>query len=208
MKKKINNQRFWNRYAGFYDWEIRAFSGTAYQKMYGYIRQRLTDDMTVLEVATGTGLIAINIANAVKQLEALDYSAKMIKVAKKKKVPGNLNFTVGDATALDYPPAYFDAVIICNALHIMPQPEIVLENIRRVLKPDGLLIAPCYSHGHIEQKTWDLNAKLLKHLGFETYGRWTVQQYVDFITANGFSVDSWQVLNAAFPLVYLEATKR
>jgi ubiquinone/menaquinone biosynthesis C-methylase UbiE len=42
-------------------------------------------------------------------------------------------------------------------------------------------------------------------IGFETYAKWTPEEYVAFIASNGFAVDSWQVLQAAFPLVYLEA---
>lgn len=48
----------------------------------------------------------------------------------------------------------FDAVIISNALHIMPDPGLVLKNIRRVFKPNGLLIAPTFSHGHLRNSSW------------------------------------------------------
>ena len=64
-----------------------------------------------------------------------------------------------------------------------------------------------YSHGHIRDSTWNLNAKILKLIGFETYSKWTPMEYVEFIRQNGFHVESWQVLMAAFPLVYLEARK-
>ena len=35
----------------------------------------------------------------------------------------------------------------------------------------------------------------------------TQEEYADFIWQNGFRVEQWQMLNAAFPLVYLEAHK-
>ena len=46
---------------------------------------------------------------------------------------------------MPYAPESFDAVIISNALHIMPEPEAALQNIRRVLKREGLLIAPTFT---------------------------------------------------------------
>jgi len=110
-------------------------------------------------------------------------------------------------TTLSFNDHTFDAVIISNALHIMPDPSKVLVEISRVLKPRGLLIAPTYSHGHLRDSTWNLNAKVLKFIGFETYSKWTPNEYVVFIQQNGFSVERWQVLRAAFPLVYLEAHK-
>ncbi len=57
-----DNKGFWNRYAKLYDFEINRFSGKAYAEMYRMMASALTLDMTVLEIATGTGLIAINIS--------------------------------------------------------------------------------------------------------------------------------------------------
>ena len=207
MGKRRDNRWFWNRYAKLYDFEISRFSGKAYAEMYRFMASSLSPDMDVLEVATGTGLIATNIAACVRHVEAIDFAPQMIGKAKKKKAPGNIHFAVEDATALSFEDGSFDAVIISNALHIMPDPAKALSSISRVLKPGGLLIAPSYSHGHIRDSAWSLNAKFLKFIGFETYSKWTPDEYVEFIRQNGFLVIRRQVLRAAFPLVYLEATK-
>jgi ubiquinone/menaquinone biosynthesis C-methylase UbiE len=205
--KPRDNKGFWNRYAKLYDWEINRFNGKAYTEMYRLMTGTLSSDMDVLEVATGTGLIAINISGCVRRVEATDFSPKMIETARKKKVPTNVRFTVEDATALSFADGTFDAAVISNALHIMPEPVKVLAEISRVLKPNGLLIAPTFSHGHFKDSTWNLNAKILKLIGFETYSKWTPEEYVSLIGENSFKVGKWQVLNAAFPLVYLEARK-
>ena len=42
----------------------------------------LSSDMNVLEVATGTGLIAVNIASFVRYVVATDFSLKMIDAAR------------------------------------------------------------------------------------------------------------------------------
>lgn len=205
MDSKKNNRSFWNRYAGLYDLEIRKFNGQAYAEMYRLISRALTKEMRVLEIATGTGLIAINVAPFAKSVEAVDFAPKMIDAARKKQAPPNVRFSVADATALPFEPHSFDAVIISNALHIMPNPELVLENIWRALRPGGLLIAPTYSHGHLQESAWSLNTRILKLIGFETYSKWLPEEYVAYIGGHGFSVKSWRVLQAAFPLVYLEA---
>ena len=202
-----NNRRFWDRYARFYDSEVLRFSRPAYAEMYRLMSEILKKEMDVLELATGTGLIAANIADAVHSIEATDFSPKMIETAKKKSVAGTVRFSVEDATKLSFEDDSFDAVIISNALHIVPAPELVLENIKRVLKPNGLLIAPNFSHGHLRQSSWNLSVLILKIIGFETYSKWTPGEYVRFIEQNGFRVGRWQVMKAAFPLVYLEARK-
>ncbi len=205
MKPKQKHKNFWNRYAGVYDFEINKFNHSAYQEMYRLMSLALTKDMKVLEIATGTGLVAINIADSVHSVEATDYSPKMLEAAMKKKVPDNVHFSIEDAAALSFDGQTFDAVIISNALHIMPDPELVLANIKRVLKPDGILIAPVFSHGHKKNTGWNLNKVILKAIGFETYSKWTPEEYVAFIAENGFSIGKRKVLKAGFPLVYLEA---
>jgi len=131
----------------------------------------------------------------------------MIETAQKKKAPGNVRFSVADATELPFGDGTFDAAIISNALHITPDPAKALGSISRVLKPGGLLIAPTYSHGHLRDSAWSLSAKILKLIGFETYSRWKPEEYLAFIGQNGFQIERWRVLSAAFPLVYVEARK-
>lgn len=205
MKNQKNNRGFWNRYARVYDFEISRFNRSAYAKMVQWMSSALSKENQVLEIATGTGLIALGIADSVHSVEAIDFAPKMIEAAKKKEAPPNVHFSVADATALPFADECFDAVIISNALHIMPDPALVLENIKRVLKPGGLLIAPTFSHGHLRESTWSFNARILRLIGFETYSKWRPEEYVAFIGAHGFSVENWRVLQAAFPLVYLEA---
>jgi phosphatidylethanolamine/phosphatidyl-N-methylethanolamine N-methyltransferase len=200
-----DNKRFWGRYAKFYDFEINRFSRRAYEQMYRLMSESLASDMDVLEIATGTGLIALGVAGAARSVVATDFSPQMIAAARKKAAPENVDFSVEDAAALSFVDDAFDAVIVSNALHIMPDPVIVLQNIHRVLKPGGLLIAPTFSHGHLSQSTWDKNVKMLKLIGFETYSKWSPEEYVGLIGRNGFNVGKWQILDAAFPLVYLEA---
>jgi len=207
MADKDRNKRIWDNYAGFYDFEIKLFSGKAYSIMYQMMAEVLNDRMDVLEVATGTGLIAGNIAKYVNSITATDYSEKMLARAKKKKMPANVSFSLENVMDLSFKDNSFDVVIISNALHVMPDPIKALENIRRVLKPQGLLIAPNYSHGHISDATWDLNTRMLKMIGLDSYAKWKPEEYIDFINQNGFKVTKWQVLKAAFPLVYLEAYK-
>jgi ubiquinone/menaquinone biosynthesis C-methylase UbiE len=197
-------KRFWSRYAKLYDFEISRTSKTAYKRMYALMADALSASMDVLELATGTGLIAVNIAGGVRSVTATDYSPGMIATARKKDVPTNVTFSVEDATALSFSDASFDAVIISNALHIMPDPALALAEAKRMLKSNGLLIAPNFTHGHIKGES-RLTALILKLIGFKTYSKWTPEEYVAFVTDNDFTVDNWQVMKAAFPLVYLEA---
>ena len=70
-------KNFWDRNAGLSDRFMRK-DQTAYEKMYELIRP-VVKGRTVLELATGTGLIAKNIVGAAKHIEATDSSEGMIR---------------------------------------------------------------------------------------------------------------------------------
>ena len=140
MRKHKN---FWDRNAGRYDRFMRK-DRAAYEEMYTLIRP-VVKAKTVLELATGTGLIAKNIVNAAAHIEATDASAEMIAEAKRDNRSAKLHFSVQDMFCLPYADKSFDVVIVSNALHIVPQPEKALAEIRRVLKDDGVLIAPTFT---------------------------------------------------------------
>lgn len=195
------NQETWNRFAPIYNHFMKK-DHKAYEQMYEYIRKQVYRK-TVLELATGTGLIARNIVKYVKHIEATDFSHGMIKAAKKDNKSSKLHFSVQDACNLPYVESTFDVVIISNALHIMPEPEKALSEVQRVLKPDGVLIAPTFTHGQLNFAK-RLLSNLMGMAGFHTDHKWTAKEYILFLENNGWKVQKAEVLKASFPLTYVE----
>ena len=195
---------FWDRNAGYYDRFMRK-DRAAYEEMYTLIRP-VVKAKTVLELATGTGLIAKHIVNAAAQIEATDASAEMIAEAKRDSRSAKLHFSVQDMFCLPYADKSFDVVIVSNALHIVPQPEKALAEIHRVLRDDGVLIAPTFTHA---ENSFFGNSKafFLKLAGFPLHSRWTSEEYLCFLQQNGWTVRKSNVLKASFPLTYVECVK-
>ena len=195
---------FWDKNAGRYDRFMRK-DRAAYDEMYELIRP-VVKSGTVLELATGTGLIAKNIVNAAAHIEATDASAEMILEAKRDNRSAKLHFSVQDMSRLPYADKSFDVVIVSNALHIVPQPEKALTEIRRVLKDDGVLIAPTFTHAG-NSFTGKVRAFFMKLAGFPLHSKWTSEEYLRFLRQNGWSVRKSAVLKASFPLTYAECEK-
>ena len=126
------HRNFWDRNAAIYDRFMHKDSG-AYAQMYDLLRP-VVRHKTVLELATGTGLIAKHIVSAAEHIEATDASEEMIAEAQRENYSAKLHFSVQDMFHLPYADQAFDVVIVSNALHIVPQPETALREIRRVLK--------------------------------------------------------------------------
>ena len=198
------HKNFWDRNAGRYDRFMRK-DGAAYGEMYALI-QPIVRHKTVLELATGTGLIAKHIVNAAAHIEATDASAEMIAEAKRDNRSAKLHFSVQDMFRLPYAEESFDVVIVSNALHIVPQPEKALAEIRRVLKDDGVLIAPTFTHAG-NSFTGKAKAFFMKLAGFPLHSKWTSEEYLRFLQQNGWTVRKSAVLKASFPLTYAECVK-
>ena len=195
---------FWDKNAGQYDRFMRK-DRAAYDEMYELIRP-VVRHKTVLELATGTGLIAKHIVNAAAHIEATDASAEMIAEAKRDTRSAKLHFSVQDMFCLPYAEESFDVVIVSNALHIVPQPEKALQEIKRVLKDDGTLIAPTFTHAG-NSFSGKVKAFFMKLAGFPLHSRWTSEEYLCFLRQNGWTVRKSAVLKASFPLTYAECVK-
>ena len=197
-------KNFWDRNAGRYDRFMRK-DGAAYDEMYALI-QPIVRHKTVLELASGTGLIAKHIVNAAAHIEATDASAEMIAEAKRDTRSAKLHFSVQDMFRLPYANQSFKVVIVSNALHIVPQPEKALAEIRRVLKDDGVLIAPAFTHAG-NSFSGKVRAFFMKLAGFPLRSKWTSEEYLRFLRQNGWAVRKSVVLKASFPLTYAECVK-
>ena len=198
------HKNFWGKNAGRYDRFMRK-DRAAYDEMYELIRP-VVRYKTVLELATGTGLIAKHIVNASALVEATDASAEMIAEAKRDNRSAKLYFSVQDMFCLPYAEESFDVVIVSNALHIVPQPEKALAEIRRVLKDDGVLIAPTFTHAG-NSFSGKVRAFFMRMAGFPLHSKWTSEEYLRFLRQNGWAVRKSAVLKASFPLTYAECVK-
>ena len=195
---------FWDKNANRYDRFMRK-DRAAYEEMYELIRP-VVKGKTVLELATGTGLIAKHIVTAAAHIEATDASGEMIAEAKRDSRSAKLYFSVQDMFCLPYAGKSFDVVIVSNALHIVPQPEKALAEIHRVLKDDGVLIAPTFTHAE-NSFSGIVRAFFMKLAGFPLHSKWTSEEYLAFLRQNGWTVRKSAVLKASFPLTYAECVK-
>ena len=103
----------------------------------------------VLDIGTGTGIVACTMAKLGCRVRAIDHSPDMLAVAGLRAAEDGVHqrttFSLGDSERLQFEDNSFDAVTIQGVLHHLPSIEPTLKEAMRVLRPDGELYIsePC-----------------------------------------------------------------
>ncbi len=95
----------------------------------------------VLDLATGTGDLALAAAAQGAVVVGLDLAPRMIRLARAKPGAGAVRFLVGDMTCLPLPPASVDVVTTGYGLRNVPDLDRAIAEIARVLRPGGRFLS-------------------------------------------------------------------
>lgn len=129
------------RWAPIYDLTFGAATRGGRRASVTYLNRHAGPE--VLEVGVGTGL-ALPLYRRNRRVTGIDYSDEMLNRARDRVREDNLDHVVGlramDARALDFPDASFDAVAAMHMISVVPDPEQVMAEMVRVLRPGGLMV--------------------------------------------------------------------
>jgi ubiquinone/menaquinone biosynthesis C-methylase UbiE len=170
---------FWDLYSRVYDsvYHLIPYRGLLWQ---AYEALQLGPGMRVLDAGCVTGNFEHFISGKnppAIQIDALDASAGMLKIARRKcRDLDYVCFSAGDLNgALPYEDGTFDRVVTINVLYALKDPDQAIEELLRVLKPDGVLVIssplPSYSvspmiadHFRRLRNIWGLRRRIARAL--------------------------------------------
>ena len=144
---QANISQYWTERADSYDaFQVSQLRNDAIRQAWlGLWRRTLpAPPVDVLDVGTGTGHVALLLAELGYQVIGLDHAEGMLERARAKAadIPSDApTFVHGDAVAPDFAPASFDAITARYVLWTLRTPERALENWRKLLRPGGVLAA-------------------------------------------------------------------
>jgi SAM-dependent methyltransferase len=124
--------------AGDFGVVAKTISGSAEEFV---ARLKLPAGARVLDVACGTGNVAIPLAHSGCVVTGVDIAPNLLEQARERAAAEGLKITFdeGDAEEMPYADGSFDAVVSMCGARVAPRPELVAAEFGRVLRPGGLL---------------------------------------------------------------------
>lgn len=119
------------------------------------LKSNVKQNDMVLDLACGTGIITKSIANKSKSIYAVDITDKMVSVTKEmceSEEFNHIHVLKGNAEKLNFQNDFFDLIITRLSIHHFKNPDIVIKEMKRVLKDSGrIIIVDIYSSGILEE---------------------------------------------------------
>jgi ubiquinone biosynthesis O-methyltransferase len=110
----------------------------------------------VLEVGCGAGDFSITLSQKGAQVWGVDFSARAIEIAQAKSRvhKSNAQFRVADAQNLPFEDGTYDVVFSCECLEHVPDPQKMITEIHRVLKPGGTFVLTTENYSNAMALLW------------------------------------------------------
>lgn len=135
--------------------EYRQFRPQYPDELYHYLNSKVNQHDLAWDCGTGNGQAAFKLADYFTQVVATDLNQAQLDMAMKKE---NIRYFCCSAEKTPLDNQTIDLITVAQALHWFNLDEFYLE-VMRVLKPDGILAAWCYSLGKINE---EMNKVILK----------------------------------------------
>ena len=159
-----------------YDEEVMMYLGRRNVRTHSaYLLPYLSSGLRILDAGCGPGAISVGLAEAVApgEMHGVDMEESQVELARSlARTAGYTNaiFHVGDVTALPFDDDFFDIAHCHSLLMHVPDTHAVLSELKRVLKPGGLLACReiIYDSSFIHpnstylRRSWELFADLLE----------------------------------------------
>jgi len=180
-KDRFNNPEFANEYSVKHSKMSIKFGN----KVADLLLNKKCSAGRILDTGCGSGLTLIQLAKKFPFCDCygIDLSDSLLEAAneaiQKEKLTARVKFLKANVLDIPFPNRYFDVVLNINVLHLVDEPIQMLNEIERVLKPDGFFFLT------------DLRRNILGILEKEIKSAFTVEEVKEIISKSDFPLGNF-----------------
>ena len=138
---------------------LRAENKVKFPWIVQHMNIHLEAGASVLDVGCGGGFLSNDLARTGFKVTGVDLSPESLKIAEAYDETHSVKYEVADAFSLPYPDQSFDAVTAMDFLEHVDDPEKVIKEFSRVLKPHGLFFFHTFNRGPL---SWLMVIKMVE----------------------------------------------
>lgn len=196
IRAKLERRKYWEDFWLEVEEDVDTISSEDVYPLYPATRH-LARGMRVLECGCGMGRVVKHLRACGHEVVGMDYEARCIERLHAQRPA--LRLYVGDASGLPHPAASFDAALCFGTLSNIPDPAPALRELRRVLRPGGVLVASVTNDS--------LPRRLLTWAGYLRGGRrcfsmvaYAPAEWARIVAAHGFEIAEVSPIVTRLPL--------
>ncbi len=204
-------EKYWSRFSAIYDENQEYVVGKDFLNEVKRHLNNLTDLGEVLEIGCGTGYFTGSIVKNAAHLFATDLSEELLETAKKRLSNNErITFQKENGMAITFTSNKFDTVFMANVIHVIENPQRVLQECYRVLKDNGLLVITSFTnYGMKPLEIIKLGFRFIKVWGKPPrHTHFTPESLCTLMKSTGFSIEESKVLGNKTKSIFIIAKKK
>ena len=204
-------EKYWSRFSATYDENQEYVVGKTFLNEVKRNINNLTDLGEVLELGCGTGYFTESIVKNAKHVFATDLSEELLGKARERLGESDkITFQKENGMAITFTSNKFDTVFMANVIHVIENPQRVLQECYRVLKDNGLLVITSFTnHGMKLLEIIKLGFRFIKVWGKPPrHTHFSPDSLCSLIESTGFSIEQSKVLGDKTKSVFIIGKKK
>ncbi|MSO23214.1 MAG: methyltransferase domain-containing protein [Acidobacteria bacterium] len=129
----------------------------------------LVEGRYALDVGCGTGYGTAVLARSARRVLAVDVSAESVAFAKENYSAPNLDFLISDCRQIPLGAETVDVAVCFEVIEHLAEQKMLLEEMRRVLRPDGLLIISTPNRIYYTEERKEINPFHVREFDFDEF---------------------------------------
>ena len=202
VQQFLMEQFLYNKYMEYVEENHKKYlDRVSFYRSFGYDLEKERDFIldkslpisgNILEIGTGKGHFALALAKRGFSFTSIDISEEEQKIAKLNlqyyELEKQVNFRIEDAQDLSFPDWSFDVIFSINVFHHLEKPHGVLNEIVRLLRPEGKIVLSDFNAKGLEI----INACHAHEVRVHDYFKHDLSEAKDCLVIKGFGVSEFQ----------------